>query len=151
MKQLFLSPVFVGGVIPCILLGLYGTGYKILSDKISATTFMLGVGVSTTIAMIALALIMQEKVVWQEVKTPLFGAAMGVGLFWTAALLCNGIGMGVLKGPASILMPILNANAVIIVFLAIVVLKEPVVIWKVLLGTALVIAGSVVLTTAGKA
>lgn len=142
MKNLLTSsPIILGGIIPMFLYGLMVFPIKLLSGKLHFSFYILFTGIGVT-------LVGLFSVFFFSGKTEMDLTKIALGLFngflWGMGTLC--VLLALLKPKATIaqLAPIYNMNTLIAVLIGIIVFAEwqNVVVWKILLGTFLILTGS---------
>jgi len=144
-KNLLSSPLFVGGVIPLIFFGLFNFFYKPLTARVGISTFVIGISIGGIIVGLLYHLFFEKQEFSSEMLSKNFLLTVLVGLLWGAAALSIIFSFKKLDANASQIIPIINANALITVLLAILFLGEKVVVWKILTGSILIILGIVFL------
>ncbi len=145
MKNIFLNAVFVGGVLPMIFFGCFNYFYKPISEKFSPGSLLFGIALGGILVALFYTFLFGEKKDFAEILDKKFFIGIFAGILWGVAVILIGIAFKKLNANASQIIPIVNANSLITVLLAIFLLKEQVIIWKVLVGTVMIIIGTVFL------
>lgn len=142
-----LRTLFIGGIVPSILLGSGTVLMKLsLRSGISLPIYLVIVG-GAVLCYGSIAVLLTGS------KTATMAAglyAFGMGLAWSTAIFCMSYGISVLKIPVSVIAPLTNSNALVAVLLSAIFFAE----WnelnfmKVLCGTILIVAGATIVSTA---
>lgn len=145
MKTILSSPIFIGGVIPAVLFGVYNFLYKPASQALPLSHLIIGIALGGIITALCFDLLTEKALL----KTPLSGYSLyslGLGVLWGGALIAMAWAFAHMGGNASQIFPIVNTNSLLTVLLVLLILPEPVVVWKVLVGSGLIVLGSWFLT-----
>lgn len=134
---------YVYGVLAAIALGTYNFLYALIPKGIGSSTILIGVGIGLTMLGLLLRLLTQnETFAFSQLKWPmLVGLVLGIGIFMvTRAFLDPNMRL-------SQLIPLININTLVSVFLGLVILKEyqTAPLLKVIVGTILIVLGAVVI------
>ena len=142
MKSLLSNPLFVGGVVPMLLFGLWNFFYKPLSRSLPTSHLILFLAIGGIFAVFLLDFFTSKSLssLGSGLNKKHFYAFL-LGCMWAGAIfaLAKSFTMG---GNVSQIIPIVNANTMVTVILALVFLSEPVIGWKVALGASLITLGS---------
>jgi uncharacterized membrane protein len=134
---------FVGGLLPAFCYGLSGLFLKVGSQKISLGYFLILAGIAIAlVGILALMLLPQPS---QSSNFNGIALSLLFGLAWGSGTLLVVLALTKLNGRLAVLAPLYNMNTLIVVILSLILFQEwtQVVVWKVLLGTLLIILGSV--------
>ena len=134
---------YVYGILAAVALGTYNFLYALIPKGISSSTILMGVGMGLAVMGILIKLLSRDATfVPSQLKWPiLIGLVLGIGIFMvTKAFLDPNIRV-------SQLVPLININALVCVFLGLVILKEyqTAPLLKVIIGTILILLGAVVI------
>lgn len=142
MKSLLSNPIFIGGVIPMLLFGLWNFFYKPLSKSLPTSHLILFLAMGGIMTVVVLDFFTSKSLTsLSSGITKKHFYAFLLGCLWAGAIfsLAKGFAMG---GNVSQIIPIVNANTLVTVILALLFLSEPVIGWKVTLGASLITLGS---------
>lgn len=134
---------YVYGILAAIALGTYNFLYALIPKGVSSSTIITGVGMGLVLFGLSLRLFTQnEAFSLFQLKWPvLVGLVLGIGIFMvTRAFLDPNMRI-------SQLVPLININTLVSVFLGLIILKEyqTAPLLKVIVGTLLIIFGAVVI------
>jgi len=137
--------ILLGGVIPGLLLGIAGAVQKVSATRgLGAGPFLVVVGATT--AVVGGVFMLAGRDVRMQTSGVLYAALYSV--VWATAVGCITLALGRYGGSVSQLAPLYSMNTIIVVAIGLVVLSE----WRivnvprVLLASALVIAGGILAT-----
>lgn len=146
MKDIFLNAIFFGGILPMIFFGVLNFLQKFTTGKISIMGWILGVALGGIIIGVIYSFLIQDSKVFKELTSKEFIIALVGGLMWGGAIIGFGIAYNTYEANASQIVPIAMANMFITVILAVIIMHEEVVLWKIITGILLIFIGSLFLT-----
>lgn len=142
MRDILTNALIIGGVLPMIFFGVFNVFYKPVAANISTGSLVLGVALGGLLVALGYDTFFGGRMIPSEISSKHFLLGIGGGLLWGAAVVCLGFAFEKLNANASQVIPIVNANSLITVLLALIVLQEQVIAWKVITGTILIILGT---------
>jgi drug/metabolite transporter (DMT)-like permease len=139
--------LLVGGVLPALAFGLAGLLQK------SATRTSPGMGpylLCIGAGVLLMGMIHTLATPQRAIALGSMVQAVGIGLFWALGMVMVGMGISHYAVPLAKLAPLYNMNTLVVVLLALVIFAEArdVAVPRLLLGTALILAGGVVVSRA---
>lgn len=143
MKQFFLHPIVIGGVLPMICFALLNMSLKVVSNELPLGRMLMIIGIGVMLTGAVVHLVSGEAGATSITKYD--WGAVGLGVLWGLGMIGLSVALGPLKGNLAQIAPIANANSILTVILAVWILHEKVVLWKVLSGSGLIVLGALLL------
>jgi uncharacterized membrane protein len=138
--------IAVGGLLPALCLGMATVLMKLsFRHHISIPAYVTLVGATICIVGLLSAVFTQR---W-HITLQSGAAAIAMGCIWSCASIAMAIGLTRLDLPVAIIAPLSNSNAIVAVLLSALLFREweTLNVMKVLLGTALIVAGASLVST----
>ena len=143
------AAILIGGLLPAVFLGISGAVQKTASRTgITPGLYLLIIGL--VVALVGAAVGARParcvSLCVRRIQT------VGFAILWSVGILGIMLGLGRFEGQVSVLVPLYNMNTLVAVGIGLVLLGEwrDVSVWRLLAGTALIVAGGVLAGTSVK-
>ena len=121
MNDILQNPIFIGGVIPAIIIGVYNFSLKIIAKNLAIGEILISISLGMLLIGVVWSFYNSEVV---NIKKPYFWGSFIIGMLYAVAIFCISYAFANLNANTSQIIPIITTNILIVMILAFVFLNE---------------------------